>query len=68
MSLIQLNLLGTASGINMEHCLILGRKYKKDFDKRVVAYRLIENDKITKMFEEVVKKDYIAVEFYEKIN
>jgi len=59
--------LGKGYGINIDHCLQLANKYCEGFLNRVVGYRIINNDKRTKMFSTATKKECIAVEFYEKI-
>ena len=66
-------LLGQATGINMDHCVILGSKYKDDFWHRVYGYRIVENEKMEKMMLEAEKKmrpevtSYITVAFYERL-
>lgn len=65
-------LLGSATGINMDHCVILGSKHKEDFWQRVYGYRIIANEKMERMMFEAMKKinpeieSYITVDFYER--
>lgn len=66
-------LLGSATGINMDHCVILGSKHKEDFWQRVYGYRIIPNEKMGKMMFESMKKikpeivSYITVDFYGRL-
>ena len=65
-------LLGRATGIHMDHCVILGSKHKDDFWHRVYGYRIIENEKMEKMMLEAMKtvkpmiESYLTVCFYER--
>lgn len=65
-------LLGQSTGINMDHCVILGSKYTKEFWNRVYGYRIIQNEKMEKMMFEMIKKikpevkSYMTVCFYER--
>lgn len=66
-------LLGQSTGINIDHCVILGINRKDDFWHRVYGYRIIENEKIEKMMLETMKKlkpeieSYMTVCFYERL-
>lgn len=66
-------LLGKATGINMDHCVILGSKHKDDFWHRAYGYRIIQNGELEKMMFETMKKirpeadPYITVAFYERL-
>lgn len=58
--------LGKSVGLNIGHCLSLANKYCKDFIIRVYGFKEIENDSKAKIYSEVTKQNYIAVEFFEK--
>lgn len=64
-------LLGKATGIDMDHCVMLGLKHKDDFLHRVYGYRVIRSGELEKIMFETMKKSkpetepYITVAFYE---
>lgn len=66
------SLLGQSTGINMDHCVVLGSNHKDDFWHRVYGYIIIQNEEMEKMMLEVMKKikpeteSYITVAFYER--
>jgi hypothetical protein len=66
-------LLGRATGMNMDHCVILGSKHKDDFWHRVYGYRIVQDDNMAKILLEVMKsikpetQSYITVCFYERL-
>ena len=66
-NLREYKILGKGLGINMSHCLQLANKHCNGFLNRVVRYRVVKDDEQAKMLASVTKKEYIAVEFYEKI-
>lgn len=65
-------LLGQSTGINMDHCVILGSNHKDDFWHRVYGYKIVQNEEMEKMMLEAMKKikpeteSYITVAFYER--
>ena len=65
-------LIGQATGIHMDHCVILGSKHEDDFWHRVYGYKHVENKKMEKIMLEAEKKirpeteSYITVAFYER--
>ncbi len=69
---VKYRILGQPTGINMEHCVILGLKHKERFWNRVYGYRIIKNEAIEKMLVEAMRKikpeieSYITVCFYER--
>lgn len=68
----QYRLLGQSTGINMDHCVILGTNHKDDFWHRVYGYRIIQNEEREKQLLEAMRKikpeveSYMTVCFYER--
>jgi hypothetical protein len=60
--------IGRGSGESIGLCFFLAHKHCKNFEERCVGYRVLRGDKVASMFSEVIGKEYISVEFYEKIN
>ena len=50
-------LMGIAEGLNLLHCIYLASKYTKNFNERVIAYRIVKPAN---------KKCSYAIAFYEK--
>lgn len=59
--------LGRGFGINIYHCLQLANKHCKNFMDRAAGFRIIKDEEHTRMFFNVTGREYISVEFYEKI-
>lgn len=65
--------LGQATGINMEHCVMIAAKHGDNFWRRVYGYRIIKNEEMGNMMFEEMKKikpeteEYMTVCFYEKL-
>lgn len=66
------SLIGQATGINMDHCVMLGSKHKDNFWHRVYGYRIIQDDEMARMMFDAMKnikpdtEPYITVCFYER--
>jgi len=42
----QMDLLCTSTGLSLAHCACWGLEHRRDFEERVVAYRLLSDDPI----------------------
>lgn len=66
-------LLGRATGISIDHCVILGMNHEKNFWHRVCAYKRIQDRGSEAKLFEVMKKikpetePYMTIEFYERV-
>lgn len=66
-------LLGRATGINMDHCVIIGSNHKKDFWHRVYGFQIMQNEKTERALLEAARKikpeteSYVTVQFYERL-
>jgi len=58
-------LLGKAYGESFSLCLYQGSRHSENFMERVIAYRILENDNITKTMSEALHKEFMIVEFFE---
>lgn len=67
-------LLGRATGLNMNHCVLLGSEHKQDFWHRVYGYRIVENEKMQKALLGAMRnikpetKSYMTLQFYERFS
>ncbi len=65
-------LMGQSTGINMDHCVILGSNQTNNFWHRVYGYRIIQNEEREKVLLEAMRKidpdvkSYITICFYER--
>ncbi len=59
-------LLGSAIGENYGFCMYLAHKHCPNFRKRVVAFRLVRENKESKIMEGITKRKFRVFEFYEK--
>ncbi len=59
-------LLGKAIGESYGFCMYLAHKNCPNFRKRVVAFRLVEGNKESKLMEDVSKREFLVYEFYER--
>lgn len=60
--------LGSACAESFSLCLYEGSRHCENFMERVVAYRILENNEIARTMSEVLHKEFIAVEFFEKLD
>ncbi|KKS39532.1 MAG: hypothetical protein UV02_C0067G0005 [Candidatus Kuenenbacteria bacterium GW2011_GWA2_42_15] len=64
-------LLGTATGVSMDHCVVLGSEHKENFWEMVYGYKIIQNETMEKIIVEATKninpeiQSYMTVSFFE---
>ncbi len=59
-------LLGGAVAENYHFCLYLAHKYCPNFRERVVAFSVVEKNKVSKIMGDATKRNFKIYEFYEK--
>lgn len=57
--------LGQATGLNIQHTLILGEKYCENFFIRLSGYAYVMNSHAEKIIHEETDKQYLTVAFFE---